>query len=161
MCVCVCVCVCVCERERERVCVCVPVVIIQITRVCVNVFVYMYVGLSVCGRVRLFERESTCILVITIKISNVCLCVYVHTHFLLLRPITSQQIAIPTLNTPTSRTHARPRTHELTHSCPHLHCRRHFQKEMTISASFECYGVATISRLLKIIGLFCRILSLL
>ena len=48
--------------------------------------------------------------------------------------------------------HTHTRTHASTHTC--VLCRKHLVSPL-------CYGVATISRLLKIIGLFCRISSLL
>jgi len=56
-------------------------------------------------------------------------------------------------------THTRTHTHTHTHTCPH-HC--HTTRLCVLTDTTECYdGVAMISRLLEILGLFCRICSLL
>jgi len=138
-CVCVCVCVCVCERALVCVCVCVCMCV----RVCVRARAYKYACVCLCARVHIEckKRKSqfACTATHNQMIAFILLLNYSYFSTILLNP-SFQSFIFGSI-------------HRSSYQFFILLLNSSFFFSILHSSS---YGVATISRLLEILGLFCK-----
>jgi len=148
-CACVCWCVCVCVCVRASVCV------------------YTWVYVCVCACVCVCVCACVCVRSQYPKPSSSILTRYAPMNIKACFPSSAIcELSPPHSNTPHAATHCNTLQHTATH-CNTLHSLQHTtslsrthkhntQNLFSILTQHKDYGVATISRLLKIVGFFCK-----
>ena len=136
--------------------------------VCMRSCICTYLYICAYTDVYVFTYVDVCVYICTCACMCVCACAYIHSHSSLVIHhseyihinICIYIIYVVEMYTAKVDTHIHPYTTRI-NICVSPYIHPHRGMYTTTYVSLYTYGVATISRLIQIIGLFCRISSLL